>query len=105
MHLQFDSQNTSSRNTGIGGALAVNAVLLALLAFVAFAGRGIAQYRAPGSYHGLSATAPGFDSGVILVVDETNQAMIGLAFDPNTGKFAPAGKRDLAVDAMNLRSR
>ena len=91
--------------TSIRGLLLANAALVALLAFVTFGGPAVAQYRAPGMYHGIAATAPGMTSDVIVVVDETNQAMIGLSFDSSTGKFAPAGKRDLAIDSMNLRSR
>lgn len=98
-------RNRSLDSGGIRGPLVVNAALLGVLAFVAVGAPSVAQYRAPGMYHGISATAPGMTSDVIVVVDETNQAMIGLSFDSNTGKFAPAGKRDLAVDSMNLRSR
>jgi hypothetical protein len=99
------SKHESSGSSGIRGPLFVNAALIGLLAFVALGAPSVAQYRAPGMYHGISATAPGTTSDVILIVDEANQAMIGLAFDSNTGKFAPAGKRDLAVDSMNLRTR
>lgn len=100
-----DRNQIASQPSGLRGLLFVNAALVAALGFMTFAAPSFAQYRAPGIYHGVSATAGGFDSGVIVVVDESNQAMIGLSFDPNTGKFAPAGKRDLAVDSMNLRSR
>jgi hypothetical protein len=105
MRVTHTNTDRPSRGFGLRGLFAVNAALLVALAFMTFAAPSIAQYRAPGVYHGVSATASGFDSGVIVIVDESNQAMIGLAFDPNTGKFAPAGRRDLAADSMNLRSR
>ncbi len=99
------AQENARRTVGLRGLILVNGALLLLLAFVTFGSPVTAQFRASGVYHGVSATASGVESGVIVVVDETNQGMIGLGFDPNSGKLVPAGKRDLAADVAALRGQ
>ncbi len=82
----------------VGALIAVNAVLLGLLAAVTFLPASHAQFRAGGSYHMVSATSPGVASGVVFIVDETNQSMIAVGYDPNTKVMSGLAGRDIAAD-------
>lgn len=86
------------------GLVALNAVLLAALAFVTFSHSLTAQggYRAAGSYIAVPGNIPGWSPAVIYIVDQTNQQMIGLTFDPNTKTLQGVGARDLARDAAQF---
>lgn len=92
-----------TKRKGLGGLIAVNGALLAALVFVTFSLPLKAQgFRARGNYHAVSGSVPGWDAGVIYVVDETNQQLIALTFNPNTKALQGVGARDLARDAVQF---
>lgn len=95
------------RRGGLGGLLALNGALLLALGFVTFGAPAVAQgYRAKGMYHAVPAKIPGRESAVLFIVDEVNQQMLALGFDPNARTVHVVGGRDLAVDAAQYgRSR
>lgn len=82
----------------VGALIAVNAGMLGLLAAVTFLPASNAQFRATGSYQMVSATSPGVPSGVVFIIDETNQSMIAVGYDPNTKVMSGLAGRDLAAD-------
>jgi len=84
---------------GLFGLLAVNAALLGALAWVTFAPSLSAQgFRSRGSYNAVAGTVPGIDASAIYIVDETNEQLLVLAYNPNTNTLTGLGGRDLAVD-------
>jgi len=86
-----------------GGLVLLNAALLLALAFVTFGGSADAQgFRARGNFHAVPGTAPGVEADVVFVVDEVNQQLIALTFDPNTKTVSVVGGRDLALDAAQI---
>ena len=79
--------------------VALNAVLLALLAVVTLAPSVDAQARARGSYTMVAGRAPGAEAAVVYIVDTINQELIAVNYNANTNQIDGVGYRSLAADA------
>lgn len=92
-----------------GGLLALNAVLLAALGFVAFApgaaGQSSASRRPRGEYTMVGGLVQGFSESAIYVIDSTNQELIALRWDRSAKSLKGIGFRDLAADARRNDGR
>lgn len=87
----------------LGGLIALNGVLLLLLAAVTFSPAADAQQvRARGSYSMVGGRVNGSAAGAVWIVDTTNQEMIVITTEPNSKELVGVGYRDLAADAGSL---
>ena len=84
--------------------LALNGVLLALLAGVTFGPDADAQRRGPGRFTMVSGGVNGPSSRTaVYIVDVSNQELVALAYDYNEKTHRGVGYRNLAADTMSLR--
>jgi len=95
----------------LAGLIALNVVLLAVLALVSFAPARVeaqtATRRAAGTYTMISGTITGQPYDIVYIYDTKNQQMMAVAFDGRTVKTLSIA-RDVAADfqkASTLRRR
>jgi hypothetical protein len=82
--------------------LALNALLLALLAVVTFGPAASAQQRARGSYTMAAGRVLGLQPSAVYVVDTVNQELMAIAYNPNTKLIDGIGYRNLAADQASV---
>lgn len=81
------------------GLLALNAVLLALLALVTFAPHAGAQARARGQYTMVAGGVNNSQSSAVYIVDTTNQELMVVTYDATGRRLEGIAYRNLAGDA------
>jgi hypothetical protein len=85
------------------GLIALNAVLLGVLALVSLAPSAGAQAaRSRGEYLMVGGHVNGVDGAAVFVIDSRNQEMIALALNNTTKALDGIGYRNLADDARRL---
>ncbi|MCH8344122.1 MAG: hypothetical protein IH983_09045 [Planctomycetes bacterium] len=82
--------------------LALNAVLLGLLAVVTFGPTVAAQDRGRGDYTMVAGRANGADSSVVYIVDTANQELIAVTYSQSNKRVDGIGYRNLAGDSAGL---
>jgi hypothetical protein len=84
------------------GLIALNGVLLAVLAAVVLAPASHAQrgVRARGDYTMIAGRMLGGNSHAVYVIDAANQEMIAIKWNDTTKSFDGIGYRDLQTDAQ-----
>lgn len=97
-----DHQRTSRAR--MPGLIAINAVLLIVLALVTFGSSVKAQPagRGRGEYTMVAGGGSGTDAAIIWIVDVANQEMIAMTFNHNTKVLDGVGYRNLAADADSV---
>ncbi len=85
--------------------IALNALLLGLLATVTFAPKVSAQMRARGAYTMVAGGANNSQSDVVYIVDTVNQEMTIMTYDSATRTVKGLAYRNLAADAASQLSR
>ncbi len=96
------SAHPPRRRGHLRGLLAVNGALLVLLGAVTFGSSADAQNRTRGNYTMIGGGAKGSASGVVYIVDTTNQELIGLTFEPSLKELQGVGYRNLGIDKGTL---
>jgi len=81
------------------GLIALNLLLLAVLAVVTFMPDASAQVRARANYTMAAGGAPGTAADVIWIVDSVNQQLIAISWEPNQRELIGIGGRSLMRDA------
>ncbi len=104
------SQRTSSSpprrpSSNVTALIALNAVLLGVLATVTFAPPASAQVRARGAYTMVAGGANNVQSSVVYIIDTVNQEMTAMTYDSASRSVKGLGYRNLAADAANLLGR
>ncbi len=79
--------------------IALNALLLGLLAMVTFAPTVSAQARARGAYTMVAGGANNSQSAVVYIVDTVNQEMTVMTYDASNRTVKGIAYRNLAADA------
>ena len=85
--------------------IALNALLLGLLAMVTFAPTVSAQVRARGAYTMVAGGANNVQSSVVYIIDTVNQEMTVMTYDSSTRSIRGLAYRNLAADAANQLGR
>ena len=86
--------------------LALNAVLLGVLAAVTFGPAAGAQARSRGAYAMVAGGAPNLQSSLVYIVDVVNQELMVVSYSGATRSLNGVAYRNLAADAADaLRSR
>jgi hypothetical protein len=85
--------------------IALNALLLGLLATVTFAPAVAAQVRARGAYTMVAGGANNTQSSVVYIVDTVNQEMTVMAYNASDRTVKGIAYRNLAADAASQLSR
>ncbi len=103
-------QSTSSPrrrpSSNIAALIALNAVLIGLLAAVTFAPSVSAQSaRVRGGYTMVAGGANNTQSSVVYIVDTVNQEMMVMTYESSTRTVKGIAYRNLAADAANQLSR
>lgn len=94
------SSFTLSRTQGL---LALNGVLLGMLALVTLSpGAGAQGERARSSYIVTSGTVKGSESAAIWIIDQTNQDLIAMTWNPQANRLEGLGYRNFAGDSTAL---
>ena len=93
---------SSATSSPLRGVIALNAVLLVVLAAVTFGAQAGAQARARGDYLMVGGTVPGSDSAAVYILDQINQEMMAVNYNHNNKSLNGLGYRNLAADAANL---
>ena len=85
--------------------IALNAVLLGVLAAVTFAPSVSAQARARGAYTMVAGGANNTQSSVVYIIDTVNQEMTAMTYDSATRSVKGLGYRNLAADSSSVLGR
>ena len=97
---------TRPRAHTLRALLALNAVLLGVLATVTLGPAVSAQARSRGAYAMVAGGANNTQSSVVYVVDVVNQELVAVSYSGTTRSFNGIAYRNLAADAADaLRSR
>ena len=89
-----------SRRPRWAGLIALNAVLLAVLALVTLAPSAVAQVaRTRGEYLMVGGRVNGVDGSAVFIIDTRNQEMIAVAYNNSSSNVDGIGYRNLATDA------
>ncbi|MDP6602071.1 MAG: hypothetical protein QGH76_07220 [Phycisphaerales bacterium] len=98
--------NASPTRGPLAGLIALNAVLLAILAAVVFMPAAEAQVVNRHRYTAAAAHINGVEAGVVFILDTTTQELVAAAWNHNTKMVEPLGYRGVASDAASaLRGR
>jgi hypothetical protein len=88
------------------GLIAINAVLLGVLALVSLAPNVSAQVaRSRGDYLMVGGRVNGADGAAVFVIDNNNQEMIAVSLNNTSKKLDGVGYRNLAQDAAQRGGR
>jgi hypothetical protein len=87
------------------GLVALNLILLLILAAVTFAPTAGAQQRSRGNYNMVGGGTQGSNTGVVWVLDGANQELIAVAYDRNAKQLKGVGYRNVARDGSNLSAK
>lgn len=104
MHSHESSSASAPRGaTRYGGLIAVNAVLIGVLALVSLGPNALGQNaRNRGDYLMVGGRVNGAEGGAVYIIDGNNQEMIGVALNNTSKKLDGIGYRNLAADARSL---
>ncbi len=93
-------------SSNIAALIALNAVLIGLLAVVTFAPSVSAQSnRARGAFTMVAGGANNSQSSVVYIVDTVNQEMTVMTYDSASRSVKGIAYRNLAADAANQLGR
>ncbi len=88
------------------GLIALNGVLVVILAAVSLSPRAGAQSNRPrGSYTMVGGQIQGGSTNAIYVMDSSSQELVALRWDQSSKRFAGIGWRSLAADAKAGKGR
>lgn len=90
----------SARKTRIG-LLILNVCLLLVLAFVTFENVTIAQTSRSHRYIAIPSTVNGLSTGVVYIMDTSQQELVAITWDHNANRLVPLGYRPIAADAQS----
>lgn len=96
------------RRSRYAGLLALNAALVAALAFVSFSPQADAQSasrRPRGEYTMVAGQVQGISESAIYVVDSTNQEILAMRWDRSRKALGGIGYRNMAVDSGRPEGR
>ncbi len=82
--------------------VALNALLLAILALVVFGPAALAQQRARATYTMAAGRVSGIDQSAVYVLDTVNQELIAITYNPNTKQIDGIGYRNVAADEATV---
>ena len=94
--MQGDKKTTSR-----SGLIALNAMLLVVFGAVSFVPDSVAQSPTIGNYIAIPAKVNGVTSGVVYIVDTTQQELVAVTWDHNNNRVATLGYRNIKTDAGN----
>ena len=98
---EISQENQHAPRSNLPGLIALNAILLAVLAVVTF-GSAVKAQTAPrgrGEYTMVAGGGSGTDAAIIWIVDVANQEMIAMTYNHNTTVLDGVGYRSLSADA------
>ncbi len=99
------TERPSRRPSNLPALIAVNAVLLGLLAVVTLAPTAEAQGRTRGRYMMVSGGANNLQSSAVYVIDTVNQEMMILTYDAAARDLKGLAYRNLAADGADVLGR
>ncbi len=99
MRLQPTTSAPDRPPSNLRALIALNAILLGLLATVTFAPTVSAQVRARGAYMMVAGGANNIQSDVVYIVDIVNQEMTVMTYDASSRTVKGLAYRNLAADA------
>jgi len=100
-----ESEVPAFRSAGsLRALLALNAILVALLAVVTLSPAVNAQARSRGSYAMVAGGANNIQGSVVYVVDAVNQELMVITYDGTTRALTGINYRNLAADAADVGS-
>ena len=99
------TERPSRRPSNLLALIAVNAVLLGLLAVVTLAPTAEAQGRTRGQYMMVAGGANNLQSSAVYVIDTVNQEMMILTDDAAARELKGLTYRNLAADAADVLGR
>lgn len=106
MRSQRSSTSPPQRpSSNVPALIALNAVLLGVLAMVTFAPSVAAQARARGAYTMVAGGANNTQSSVVYIIDVVNQEMAAMTYDSASRSIKGLAYRNLAADAANQLGR
>jgi hypothetical protein len=95
-------QTSSAGRSSLRGLIAVNAVLLALLAAVTLSAHAGAQHRSRGAYTMAAGGVSNSISSAVYIVDVVNQELIAVTYDSTNRTLQGLAYRNLAADAADM---
>tara|TARA_B100001964_G_C14128417_1_gene551692 strand:+ start:775 stop:1077 length:303 start_codon:yes stop_codon:yes gene_type:complete len=92
------------KNTAKSGLIAINIVLLAVLAAVSFVPTTIGQdiQTAQNEYVAVSGMVNGRSSGVVFIASASDQAMLATTWDHNKNRIIIMAAKNLAQESATI---
>lgn len=100
--IQLNTSPQISTRSRLRGLVALNLVLLAVLAAVTFGASVHGQNRGRGEYTMVSGGVNGANAAAVYIVDVANQEMIAITYGQTAKQIEGIGYRNLAADAASL---
>ncbi len=94
-----------SRWSALRGPIALNAVLLLVLAAVTFGSMAEAQRRPRGEYLMVGGGVQGSGSSAVYILDTVNQEMMAVTYNYSLSVLEPLGYRNVAADTAAALTR
>jgi len=95
---------TFFKSTSRNGVIALNVLLVTVLTVIVFVPTSDAQntLREGTSYVAISAVASGINTGVVYIMNTSQQELVAVAWNQNRNKIMTLGYRNIAVDAQSV---
>jgi outer membrane protease len=90
------------KTTSKQGLIALNIVLLAVLAAVSFVPTLEAQVSSNDKYVAVAGTLNGLSSGMVFIASENNRAVLATTWDHNKKRIVIKAARSIANDAASI---
>ena len=95
--MKGDTNKSTSRN----GLIALNVMLLVVFAGVSLVPDSVAQTPPVGHYIAVPAKVNGVTSGVVYIMDTSQQELVAVTWDHNNNRIATLGYRNIKTDTAN----
>jgi len=89
------------RNFSVQFLLLLNATLLVMLVFSILVNTAEAQVIRSHRYMAIDGKVNGLTSGVVYILDTTQQELVAITWDHNENRLVPLGYRPVAADAAS----
>lgn len=91
--------------TSKNGIIALNGILLVVLAVVLFSPKTEAQSTTNHRYLAIPSVANGVTTGIVYILDTTQRELAAVAWDHNRNRITTLGYRNISADANSVLNK
>ena len=91
-----------SKQPSRNGIIALNGILLVVLAAIVLSPKTEAQSTSQHRYLALPSVANGISTGIVYIMDTTQRELVAVAWDHNRNRIVTFGYRNVSADAQSV---